>query len=342
MDTVGISRNQGIFLGVKVYLLTQNYPFMKNLFFTCICIFAIYPTFAQDLTNLTLDELRKLQTEKTEVKKNIDKNLADIDKAIKEFPGWTTGLAGLVGLDFAGANNWFANDVETNSGRGFGVSVNAFANGNMEKYFVRNNIIANINTSKATIDDIKDDGTIKSEEISAKASYFEISNLSGFYVAKNLAVSAKASYITTIFEFNDPGQLSFSAGLTWTPTKEFAAYIHPLGYQWTFPSGDFASATGAEIGASYTGTLLPGIDWTSNFNAFLAYSGGDIDGVERSAGDLSNWTWMNTFSVADIFKGIGLGVGLGLRNNKQLGFNKGQTDGGGLQTLYNIGLSYAL
>lgn len=315
---------------------------MKNLFFFGICLLFAGQVQAQDLSSMSLEDLKTMQAEKTEVKKNIDKNLADLDKAIREFPGWTTGLAGLIGLDFTGAKNWFANDVETNSGRGFGFSLNGYANGNMEKYFVRNNLIANISSSKATIDDILDNGTIKSEEISAKASYFEISNLTGFYIVKNVAVSAKASYITTIFEFNDPGQLAFSAGFTWTPSKAFVAYVHPLGYQWTFPSGDFASATGAEIGASYTGVLFPGVEWTSNLNAFMAYSGGDVKGVERSAGDLSNWTWMNTFAVADVWKGVGLGIGLGLRNNKQLGFAKGQADGGGLQTMYNLGLSYAL
>jgi len=157
-----------------------------------------------------------------------------------------------------------------------------------------------------------------------------------------VAISAKASYITTLFEFNDPGQLSFSAGLTWTPRKDFVAYLHPVGYQWTFPTDNFISAAGAELGATYTGTLFPSVEWTSNLNAFLAYGSKELNGVERSRGDLSNWTWINTFSVADVFKGIGLGLSVGLRNNKQLGFAKSLSDGGGLQTMYSLGLSYAL
>jgi len=312
---------------------------MKNLI-ALLCCILLFTT----LQGQTLEELKVTKAEKEEVKKNIDKEIADLDKAIKEFPGWTRGLAGLIGLDFAGSNNWLANDIESNTSSGFGIAFNAYANGNYDKYFLRNNVIANLNTSRATNKDLDEDTGIEDpeQEITARASYLELSNLSGFYFIKNVAVSAKASYITTLFEFNDPGQLSFSAGLTWTPRKDFVAYIHPLGYQWTFPSQDFISATGAEVGASYTGTLFPGVEWASNFNAFLAYSGGEINNVERTRGDLSNWTWINTFSVADVFKGIGLGLSVGLRNNKQLGFAKSLNDGGGLQMMYNLGLSYAL
>ena len=308
-----------------------------------ICIFLGLFLF-NSIQAQTLEELKATKAEKETIKKGIDKEIVDLDKKIKEFSGWTKGLSGLVGLDFAGANNWFANDIETATSSGFGLTINGYVNGNMEKYFVRNSLLATLNTSKATNTDLNGDTGVEApkQEITAKASYFELSNLTGFYFAKNIAVSAKGSYTTTIFEFNDPGQLSISAGLTWTPSKSFVAYVHPLAYQWTFPSGDFAAAAGAEIGASYTGTLFPGVDWASNLNAFLAYGGKEVNGTERSAGDLSNWTWMNAFTVADVFKGIGLGVNIGLRNNKQLGFAKNVGDGGGLQVIYSVGLSYAL
>jgi hypothetical protein len=46
----------------------------------------------------------------------------------------------------------------------------------------------------------------------------------------------------------------------------------------------------------------------TNFSTFQSYSNGD----------LSNWTWVNSFGYT-LWKGIGLGFEFGLRNNKQEG-----------------------
>lgn len=292
----------------------------------------------------TLKELKAAKAEKIEIKDNIDKEIAALDKKIKKFPGWTKGISGVVGIDFSGANNWFANSLETSNTQGFGVALDAFVNANMEKYFIRNSVRTAINTSKATQTDIDDKTGLPrpAEEIKSKASHLDLSNLTGFYFMKNLAASAKSSYSTTVFEFNKPGQLSFSAGVTWTPSSKFVAYIHPLGYQWIFPTGDFVSSSGTEIGANYKGKIYREIEWASNFSAFFNYQGNEQNGIQRSAGNLSNWTWMNTVTIADLYKGIGLGANLGLRNNKQLAFAKNVADGGKLQVLYSIGISYAL
>ena len=65
--------------------------------------------------------------------------------------------------------------------------------------------------------------------------------------------------------------------------------------------------------------------------------------------DLSNWTWTNSFGYT-IWKGIGLGLEVGLRQNKQEALNNALIDNSAatfgnvdnkLQSYYLIGMSYA-
>lgn len=290
----------------------------------------------------TLEELEAMKAEKEAAKgevmeqvKSIDAEIADIDKLIKEFPTWTTGFTGLIGLDFKGASNWFAADVPNNSQTGLGISLNAFANRDAPKYFWWNSAVANYSTAKVK-NEIPNE---PEQELTSEASFFGLNSIGGYALTEKLFVSAEGRYETTVLEFNDPGKLLFSAGVTWKPIANLVVIAHPLGYQINFPTGDYTSSTGAKIGAIYNGTLVPGVEWSSNLNAFLSYSGDDDKNF--TAGDLSNWTWLNTFTVANIFKGVGLGFNIGLRKDKQLAVAKGATDSP-LQSFYNIGLSYSL
>jgi len=309
-------------------------------------LFSISSIYAQEMGDMTLDQLKTLKGEKEGVKKGVDEEIANIDKLIKEFPGWSRGFGGTFGVDFGGANNWFANDIETVSSRGFGFALNAFANNNADKIFWHNSANAALNIGTAKNKDLDSDTGLESpeEEITSRGSLFTLGSLAGYELFSKVYASAEARYETTLLSFNDPGTLTFSLGFTYKPINNLTIVVHPLGYQLNFPSKDLASATGAKIGANYTGELYRGIKWTSELNAFLAYTGDD-DATKPfgpySGGDLSNWTWLNTFAVADVFKGIGVGLTLGLRNNKQLGFAKNVSDPG-LQTFYTLGLSYAL
>lgn len=65
--------------------------------------------------------------------------------------------------------------------------------------------------------------------------------------------------------------------------------------------------------------------------------------------DLSNWTWTNSFGYT-LYKGIGLGLEVGLRKNKQEALNNAlasdtlasfDTVDNKLQSYYLLGLSYA-
>jgi len=314
--------------------------------FILILVAMFVTTFSLQAQDETLEELSTMLADRQAVKEGIDKEIADLDKRIKEFPGWTKGLGGTVGFNFGGANDWFGQDIENSSSSGFGLDVGGYANNNGDGYFWHNGLKIAYTTTKTTIQDLNDDGSLDPEqELTNNASYFNLKSIGGKELFSNVFASAEANYETTFNKFNDPGTLTFSAGLTWKPINDLIVIIHPLAYQINFPSGDLASASGAKIGATYTGEIYPGVAWTSDLNAFLAYGGSDEkarpDGELFSAGDLSNWTWFNTFAVKDVFKGIGVGASLGLRNNKQLGFAKGISDPG-LQTIYTLGLSYAL
>ena len=309
---------------------------MKYFFFFLLS-FICYTGFAQ-----TLEELKTMKAEKEAAKqevmdqvKGIDGEIAEINKMIKQFPTWTSGFTGLIGLDFKGASNWYAADVPTNSQTGLGISLNAFANRDAPKYFWWNSASANYSTSK-----VKNDLPNEPEqELTSEASFFGLNSIGGYAITEKIFASAEGRYETTLLEFNDPGKLIFSAGATWKPIDNLVVIVHPLGYQINFPTNEFTSSAGAKLGAIYNGTLVPGVEWSSNLNAFLSYSGDDDN--MYSAGDLSNWTWLNTFTVANIFKGIGLGLNIGLRKDKQLALAKGATDNP-LQSFYNIGLSYSL
>ena len=290
----------------------------------------------------TLEELQAMKAEKEAEKQkivdqvnSIDGEIAEIDGLINQFPTWTTGFTGLIGLDFKGASNWFAADVPNNSQTGLGISLNAFANRDAPKYFWWNSVSANYSTSKVKNERLNE----PEEELTSEASFFGFNSIGGYAITEKLYGSAEGRYETTVLEFNDPGKLIFSAGATWKPINNLIVIIHPLGYQINFPSGDYSSSSGAKLGAIYNGTLVPGVEWSTNLNAFLSYSGDDDKML--SAGDLSNWTWLNTFTVSNVFKGIGIGLNIGLRKDKQLALAKGSSDSP-LQTFYNIGISYSL
>ena len=312
--------------------------------FILILVAMFVTTFSLQAQDETLDELKAMLAEKQGIADGIGEEMADLDKRIKAFPGWSKGLGGTLGWNTSGTNNWFADDVIKTAARGFGLSLAGYANNNAAdgKYFWNNGLNVSVTNGNSKSDNNQDDKfDDDTENLSTKASLFTINSLGGYQLFSKIYASGQASYQTTVFSFNNPGKLTFSLGLTWKPINDFVIYVHPLAYQWTFPTGDFSAASGAQIGGTYSAEIFPGVKWTSSLEAFMAYSGNDDKML--SSGQLSNWTWMNGFSVADVFKGIGLGFNLGLRKDEQLGIAKGEgVDASAMQMIYNLGLSYAL
>ena len=163
----------------------------------------------------------------------------------------------------------------------------------------------------------------------------DLSSLYGQRLNQKWAISGLAEYRTTLLDnFNDPGYLDLGVGATWTPIENLVVVIHPANYNFVFSSGDtvFDSSFGAKIVADYT-RQIGAVNFKTNFSTFQSYKDGD----------LSNWTWTNSFGYT-LWKMIGVGFDFALRSNKQEAANAqgvalGDADNK-LQSYYTIGLSY--
>lgn len=294
----------------------------------------------------------ELKAQKAEKQAEADKFQAEanaLQAQIDALPGWRTGAFGTIGGSYSEFSNWYTQDAPNNSSANLGFTVNGFANLKQEKFFWRN--AANINLAWVKLDD-KDDPT-DSDKFREAQDVFNISSLYGRNISKTFAVSGLAEYRTTILNnFNDPGYLDLGVGATWNPTKNLFVVIHPLNYNFVFSKDDtiFDSSLGAKIVADYT-AQIGAISFKSNFSTFQSYK----------SGDLSNFTWINSFSYT-LWNKIGVGFDFGLRSNKQeaLNFatseynNLTETDqlltpaptfgniDNKLQTYYVFGLSYNL
>ncbi|WP_372944552.1 DUF3078 domain-containing protein [Muriicola sp.] len=262
-----------------------------------------------------------------------------IQAQIDALPGWKTGAFGTIGVNLSNFSNWYAQGFPNNSAGNIGFTVNAFANLKEDKFFWRNS--ANVNLQWVKLDD-KDDPT-DSDSFREATDVFNITSLYGRRLSQRFAVSTLGEYRTTILNnFNDPGYLDLGVGGTWTPTDNLVVVIHPLNYNFVFSSEDaiFNSSLGAKIVADYT-RKLGAMNYKSNLSLFQSYE----------SGDLSNWTWINSFSYT-LWKMIGVGFEFGLRNNKQEALNYSvntlgntgdtfDTVDNDLQTYWTLGLSYA-
>ena len=331
---------------------TKRIYTMKNLMMLLCSMFILTTTMSAQ----SLEELKAMQADKKAAATALMAEADGLQKQINEFPGWKFGGLGIVGLDISDNNGWYALPQAYSKQNSIGLGFTAFGNYDAPKLFWRNGLTLNVKNQKSK--NFADD-----TEVEAITDALLINSLGGYKLTSKWALSAEAAYNSTLFNFNDPGQLTISAGATWLPIKDLVVVIHPLGYQFNFPSGDFTSSPGAKIGATYTSEIFPGVSWNSSLNAFIAYSGGDvtrtIGGVEvaqeYSTGDLTNWTWLNGFGF-NIWKGIGVGLNVGLRGDRQLVDNYAAlsaNDNGAtyldpdlklgdnpIQFFYNLGLSY--
>jgi hypothetical protein len=284
----------------------------------------------------TADELKKEQAPKKVKIAKLQGEVNAIQAKIDAMPGWRKGAFGTIGGSFSGFNNWYARTAPTAAAGSIGITLNAFANLIEEKFFWRN--AASVNLGWVKLDE---KGVSGDEGFDTATDVFTISSLYGRNISKTWAVSALAEYRTTIIDnFNNPGYLDAGIGFTWTPESNLVIVIHPANYNFIFSKGEniFSSSLGAKMVADYT-TKYKGVSIKSNISVFQSYE----------TADLSNWTWTNSFGYT-LYKGIGLGLEVGLRKNKQEALNNAlATDSlasfnnvdNKLQSYYLLGLSYA-
>jgi hypothetical protein len=261
----------------------------------------------------TAEELKKEQAPKKAKIKKLQGEVDALQAKIDALPGWRKGAFGTIGMSLSGFNNWYARKAPNTSAGNIGITVNAFANLIQDDFFWRNSASVNLGWVKL---DNRDDAT-DSDDFETASDVFTISSLYGRRLNKKWALSGLAEYRTTLIEnFNNPGYLDVGAGLTWTPTNNLVVVMHPGNYNFVFSDGGtaFDSSLGAKIVADYT-NKYGDLSVKSNLSLFQSYKDGD----------LSNWTWTNSFGYT-LWKGIGVGFEFGLRNNKQEALNNALTN----------------
>ena len=288
----------------------------------------------------TADELKALQGPKKDSIAAIQGRVDALQAQIDALPGWKKGAFGTIGANLSGFNNWYSKGEANSSAGNIGVTVNAFANLQQEKFFWRNS--GNINLAWVKFDD-KDDDT-DDDSFKEATDVFTITSLYGQKISEKFAISTLGEYRTTLLSnFNDPGYLDLGVGATWTPIPDLVVVIHPLNYNFVFSEEDaiFDSSFGAKIVADYT-RKIGNVNFKTNLSMFQSYK----------TSNLSNWTWINSLGYT-LWNGIGLGFEFGLRDNKQEALNfalNGPTPDAGatfdnvdneLQTYWLFGLNYS-
>jgi len=288
------------------------------------------------MVSINAQTKEELQTQKSEKQAIADAAQAEADALqaqINALPGWKKGMFGTIGGTLSNFNNWYSQGAPNNASGNIGVSINAFANLQQEKFFWRNALTSNLNWVKLD----NKDTNLDSEDFNPTTDVFNISSLYGRKLSEKFAVSGLAEYRTTLLDnFNDPGYLDLGVGGTWTPMENLVVVIHPLNYNFVFAKNDaiFESSLGAKIVADYT-RQIGAISFKSNLSTFQSYKDGD----------LSNVTWTNSFSYT-LWKMIGVGFDFGLRSNKQEAANFQNVmlpaADNKLQSYWLLGLSYNL
>jgi hypothetical protein len=299
----------------------------KKLLLSALLMFAVTFGFSQ-----TKEELKTQKAEKQAEADKFQGEANAIQAQIDALPGWRVGAFGTIGGSLSNFSEWYSQGTPNNSSGNIGITFNAYANKIEEKYFWRNALTTNLAWVKLDNKDIDTD----SEDFESTTDVFNLSSLYGRKLSEKWAASGLMEYRTTLLDnFNKPGFLDVGVGATWTPLENLIVVIHPLNYNFVFSDNDdaFKSSAGAKIVADYT-RQIGAVAFKSNFSTFQSYKDGD----------LSNFTWTNSFSYK-LWKMIGVGFDFALRSNKQEAANAQVVDlkdaDNKLQSYYTVGLSYS-
>ncbi len=273
---------------------------MKNSLFVLLVVFLTFHVGSAQ----TLDELKAEKAAKKDSIAAIQGRVDDLQDQIDTFPGWKIGAFGTIGANLSNFNNWYSQGVPNNSSGNIGMTVNAYANLDREKFFWKNSGNANLKWVKLDNKNIETD----SENFEGTTDVFTLSSLYGYKLSERFAISALAEYRTSIINnFNDPGYLDVGVGSTWSPTQNLTVVVNPFNYNFVFSNNNvvYQSSAGAKIVADYT-RKFGKLNLKSNFSTFQSYK----------SSNYSNFSWINSLGYT-IWNGIGLGFELGLRQNHQ-------------------------
>ncbi|MFK7906932.1 MAG: DUF3078 domain-containing protein [Chitinophagales bacterium] len=304
---------------------------MKQLFILSLVMIA----FTVSTQAQTMEELKTkkadLETQRKAKQSEADafnSEIGSLAQQIQIMSGWQTGLNGLIGLNFGSSNNWAANANRNSSTSILNLGLNGYANNIKEKTYWRNTLTANVSW-QGLDNNTKDDQAGTDFLADRNADVLIFSSLYGFRLSEDIAITALGDLNTSIFNFLAPGTFDVGIGATWTPKSipNLVVVVHPLTYHFAFSAFDNVdsqSAVGAKLKATYTHKFPGGIVWSSNLGAFLPYSSEEFPisyfdeaGVEQSGQEgLFEYTWINSLAIADVWKGVGVGITYGIRDAK--------------------------
>lgn len=300
-----------------------------------LCLAFSATTFAQ-----TIDELKSMKAEKEAMAAAkqgevdaLNGELASLQDQINKLSGWRLGLSGLVGFNFNNSNGWVANPNKDASSSALNINATAFANIDRKKSFWNNKLLLTKAWQDVNLADVEpgvedpglfDQGTVD---------ILNLSSLAGYKLTDKFALSGLGELNTSLGNFLEPGTMDIGIGATWLPIENMTVVIHPFNYRYAFTSGlnDFEStgSVGAKVRVDYARELMvvgKKVAWSSTLSSFIPYSG-----PEGNEASLFEYTWLNTLSF-EVWKGIGVGVGFGVRDAE---FESADT-----QSFYSLGLTY--
>jgi len=321
---------------------------MKKLF---VLLFAIACT-GFGLQAQTIDELKAqkatLDAQRAEAQATADGFAGDIDglqKQIDLLSGWRKGLAGNLGFGLAEFSNWAAAANPNSSTSGFNLNLTGFANKLTDKTLWNNKLIIQEGFQKVNTAGI-DGGPGLFDKANHAVDLLNFASLYGYRFHPKLAATALGEFNSSIRNFLEPGVLDIGVGVTWTPSSNLVVVVHPLNYHVAFSGiGEdpvTAGSLGAKIRADYTNSYNIGgrvFNLSSTLTSFLPYgAAGTLTNPEFPLDPTQNvgpfeYTWINNVSF-ELWRGIGVGVGFGLRGAE---FETADT-----QNFYNLGLTYNL
>lgn len=305
---------------------------------------------ASGMYGQSLEELKGMQDTKNaqiaDLQSQIDGLMGEVDGLQKEIDilsGWRKGVNGLLGFDWNKSNGWVASPNPDAQSSGLNINLTGYALNDKEKTFWHNKGLIqkawqDVDLSKAD-DATNEDGLFDNGTIDI----LNLSSLAGYKLSDKFALSGLGELNTSLENFLAPGTADIGVGATWLPMENMTVVIHPFNYHLAWPADgqglESQGTVGAKVRVDYFrdfNVAGKNVNWTTTLTSFIPYSDKlqdvvDADGnVLRQAG-LMEYTWINTLSF-EIWNGIGVGVGFGLRNS--------DLESPDTQSYTSLGLSY--
>lgn len=287
---------------------------MKNLLLSlCFLSFCAFQVQAQSVKERIEADIAAKETAIAD----LQAALADAQAQLASLPdrGWDLGLAGLVGVSHSSYNNWVIGSAPKTTS----INLNADLKAN---YFSPDWFWNNTGYIKLGYQDI-DGVTVNTDGDAGFQRTIDeiyIASLGGRNISPVWAISVLGDLRTSFAGFMDPGYFSIGAGLTYKPSPNFTAVIHPLtargvfaktnsikaglGFDELGTDGDLEASfsLGAKLLADYNRELTANMFYKSNLSVFLDYA--DFGNPEI--------TWINGITW-QITPAIGLGAEYAIR-----------------------------